>query len=718
MINPQVAKWIFAIGLAGAAAPSMAGPAFNLGPGDLKSAMSDTLAAVSNKTLAINGDSIRYELDDFKVDLYCHSGWMDVSQDYSSNTTYYQCEGALDMAPVAGGAASIVAMTLDTYQVIVGDNGEFFGEVRAVPNLDFGGADFLTDNMNGSRFAFAVAKGAILNDYADIAVGLPDNRIMAFFDLSYTDGGKLAVTDSIEASFSNNSFSFKFVLDWNDPLYYFETDLFTKGPFDASPVQLTAQGLSYHGRLGFAADYPLWDGDTWAGASWNSDHWKKSNNFEANRFEQNGHFVIGGTVKFQPYPIAVDGLFNVNFDANNDGFGGGQGLADKIGKTLMEIAFDTSLAGNGALKLDLGQYAGLQFEMKLGEGSLNFNTAKKSFSFWAESVDLFSGGAANQITKLMNGIKSPEVLTYGHIDVDKDKIASLDTYMKADLSHNGFLLKGSQAINYNTPGMKDGLLMDGRFGYKGADIGFKLAVTSNSCKTTIDSGQGVNIGGYNVDSVSIDLCKALDGLLVPISGIINVAGEAINVVGNTSATVANTLSSAANQTLQLTEGSINQATVELTESGVKIKNAVASFGDKAKQFFMGTLDVNSAGNFSKKLSSYISKNGLSTGDIGIGGGKFIASQSFKIYGDGKYRAKVEGQKVSSEHVTQLKVKYCAKVKVKGLGSKQTCKTDNLSQLAGGLDKNGCFNTPSLSKSLKLLGIKVKFPIPSKKLCMF
>ncbi|WP_281558056.1 hypothetical protein [Thalassomonas sp. RHCl1] len=695
-----------------------AAPGYQLSSSDLHDAMSQTLAAATSHSLARTGDTIRYQLDSFQADVTCFNGWLDISDQYNTNNAYYQCQGSVQFAPVAGDLEGILDFTVDSYQVIISDNGEFFGELREIPNLGFGGTSLLTDNMSGSRFAFAVAKGAILNDYANIKVGLADNRLMVFFDLSYTDGGKMALTDSIEASAGSNSASFKFVLDWKDPLYYFETDLFTKGALKASPVQLTAQGLSYHGHLGFAADYPLWDGASWQGAQFNGNNWQVSDSFDSEKFNQDGHLVVGGKVKFTPYPISVDGMFNVDFDQNDDGLGGGQGLGDKVSQKLTELASDSQLAGNGTLKLDLGSVSGIGFSMNLGKGSMNFNTANKSFSFWASSVDSLEGGiAGNWIKKLLAGMQTPEVMVYGHMDGDDSGLASYDSFFKADLSHNGYILKGSQSINYNTPGIQDGLTMDGRFGYKGSDIGFKLEANASTCKTTIDTGSTVNVAGYSLGNVSFDLCKATDTSWIPVSGIVNVGEDAIEVLGNTSATAVDTLSSAANQTINLTDGTVEEAKVELTEAGVSVKNAAMKYGNKAKRFVMGDLSYSSANKFAQKFSAYIAKNGLSTGDLPIGGGNFIKWQTFKIYGDGKYRGEVNGSKAAARHETELKVKYCAKVKFAGK-SKQTCKTDSLDTINSNLDLNGCFSTPSMNKSFKILGIKVKFPIPSKKLCMF
>ncbi|WDE08727.1 hypothetical protein SG34_033020 [Thalassomonas viridans] len=707
-----------ALSLAAGSFSVAAAPAYQLTSADLQNAMSETLRAATSHSLAHTGNTIRYQLDSFQADVTCFNGWLDISDQYSSNNAYYQCEGSVQFSPVAGALDGILDFTVNTYQVILSDNGEFFGELREIPDLSFDGTSLLTDNMTGSRYAFAVAKGAILNDYANVKVGLADNRLMAFFDMSYTDGGKMALTDSIEASAGSNSASLKFVLDWNDPLYYFETDLFTKGALKSSPVQLTAQGLSYHGRLGFAADYPLWDGAGWQGAVFNGNNWEVSDNFDSEKFNQDGHLVVGGKVKFTPYPISVEGMFNVDFDQNDDGLGGGQGLRDKVSQKLTELASDSQLAGNGTLKLDLGAVSGIGLSMNLGKGSVNFNTAKKSFSFWANSVDSFEGGiAGNWIKKLLEGMQTPQVIIYGHMDGDDNGLSSYDSYFKADLSHNGYILKGSQSINYNTPGVKDGLTMNGRFGYKGSDIGFKLEANDSSCKTTIDSGTNVNVAGYSLGNVSFDLCKVADTSWIPVSGIVNVAGNAVSVAGDTSATAVNTLSSAANQTFELTNGTVEEATVVLKETGVTVKNAAMKYGNKAKRFAMGNISYSSANKFAQKFSSYITKNGLSTGDLPVGGGKFIKWQTFEIYGDGKYRGEVNGSNAAAKHETNLKVKYCAKVGFAGR-NKKTCKTDSLNTIAGNLDVNGCFSTSSMNKSFSLLGIKVKFPIPSKKLCMF
>jgi len=707
-----------ALSLAAGSFSAAAAPAYQLISSDLQNAMAETLTSAVSHSLARSGDTIRYQLDGFQADVTCFNGWLDISDQYGSNNAYYQCEGSVQFSPVAGQLDGILDFTVNTHQVIISDNGEFFGELREIPDLDFGGTSLLTDNMTGSRYAFAVAKGAILNDYANVKVGLADNRLMLFFDMSYTDGGKMALTDSIEASVGSNSASLKFVLDWNDPLYYFETDLFTKGALKSSPVQLTSQGLSYQGRLGFDADYPLWDGAAWQGAKFNGNHWQVSDNFASEKFSQDGHLVVGGKVNFTPYPVSVEGMFNVDFDQNDDGLGGGEGLRDKVSQKLIELASDSRLAGNGTLKLDLGAISGIGLSMNLGKGSVNFNSAQKSFSFWASSVDSFAGGVAgNWIKKLLEGMQTPDVMFYGHMDVDNNGLSSYDSHFKADLSHNGHILKGSQSINYNTPGIKDGLTMSGRYGYQGADIGFKLEANDSSCKTTIDADSMVNVAGHSLGKVSFDLCKAVDTSWIPVSGIINVAGSAIEVVGNTSATAVDTLSSAAGQTMNLTNGTVSEATVVLKETGVTVKNAAMKYGNKAKKFAMGNLSYSSANKFAQKFSSYIAKDGLSTGDLPIGGGKFIKWQTFEIYGDGKYRGEVNGAKAAAKHESDLKVKYCAKVSIAGR-NKKTCKTDSLNTITGNLDLNGCFSTPSMNKSFSLLGIKLKFPIPSKKLCMF
>ncbi|WDE02624.1 hypothetical protein [Thalassomonas actiniarum] len=707
-----------ALSLAAGSFSAAAAPAYQLPSTDLKNAMSQTLTSAASNSLSQTGDTMRYQLDNFKADVTCFNGWLDISDQYSSHNAYYQCEGSVQFSPVAGDLEGIIGFTVNSYQVIISDNGEFFGELREIPNLGFDGANLLTDNMSGSRFAFAVAKGAILNDYAKVKVGLPDNRIMAFFDLSYTDGGKMALTDSIEASVGSNSASFKFVLDWKDPLYYFETNLFTKGALSSSPVQLTSQGLSYHGRLGFDADYPLWDGNSWQGASFNGQHWEVSDNFDSQKFNQDGHLVLGGKVKFTPYPISVDGLFNVDFDQNDDGLGGGQGFNDKVSKKLTELASDTQVAGNGTLEVDLGDVSGIGFSMNLGKGSVNFNSAQKSFSFWANSVDPLEGGiAGNWIKKLLKGLQTPDVQIYGHMDIDDNGLSSYDSFFKADLSHHGFLLKGSQSMNYKTPGVKDGFTMDGHFGYKGSDIGFTLEASEHSCNATIDTGINVNIAGHNLGSASFDLCQAVDNSLIPVSGIVNVAGNAIDVIGNTSATAVDTLSSEAHQTIHLVDGRVEEATVELKEAGLTVNNAAMKYGNKAHRFVMGDLNYASGTHFAQKFSNYIAKNGLSTGNLSLGGGGLIKWKTFKIYGDGKYRGEVNGSNAAAKHETQLKVEFCAKVKVAGKGRK-TCKTDHLDTITGNLDANGCFSTPGLNKSFSLLGVKVKFPIPSKKFCMF
>ena len=701
--------------LSALALPSFA--AYQLPNGDLKNAMTQTLSSATHNYLNKNADTIRYELNSFKVDLTCLNGWTDVSGDYTISGTYYSCEGPVKMDPAAGDLDGIIATTVNTNQMIVSDNGQFFGEFNAVPNLPFGGANWLTDNMSGSRIAFAVAKGAILNDYADIEVGLPDNRIMAFFDVSYTDGGSLALTDSIEASAGSNSFSLKFVLDWKDPLYYFETDLFTKGPFEASPVKLTAQGLSYHGRLGFEANYPLYNGSSWSGAEWNNGRWEISDTFDEDKFTQDGHLVIGGEIEFQPYPITLSGLFNVDFDQADDGFNSGGSILDSIGKSLMEVASDTALAGNGTLSVDLGEYAGIELSMDIGEGSTNFNSSKKSFSYWAESVNPFSGGVANKIFKLVKGINVPKFVSYGHIDIDNTKVKSFEQYFSADINHNGFLLKGDQSITYGVQNIADGFMMDGTVGYKGAPLSFSLHATSNSCNTSIDTSSVVNVGGYSLGNVSLDLCKIADNALVQLTGYVTVAGKQVQVIGQTAWNQTNTLASAANQTFNLTNGKIQNATVELKESGMQVKNAVAKFGNKAKSFNMSNIGHSVANGFSRTFSGFINKNGLDTGNFSVGSPGVIAWTTVKVYGDGKYRGRVNGNSVGSEHVTNLKVKYCAKVKVGGI-KKQKCNTDSIATISEDLDLNGCFKTPSMNKSFKLLGVKVKFPIPRKTLCMF
>lgn len=693
------------------ATEATAAPQFVPTSSDLMNAMATSLATVETTSLTQVNNRLFYSVDDFNASIDCVAGWQDVSEEYNdiftNQASYRYCQGEVVLMT---DVINAVPVTMEAKHLLVASNGQFFGELTDLPSVPFGGLDKFTTQLNNSSIRFAMAKGAIIEQFTDLAVGLPDQRLMAYFHVEMNAGGSMAITDAMTVA-SGESAYVSVVLDWRDPLYYTETDVFTQGPFDELPFKPTGQGISWHGRLGFEADYPLWRDERWQGADFSGGIPQRAENFQRLRYEQKGHVVLAGEVAFSPYPITLSGLINVNMDASEDGFGGGNGLFDSLQQKITETASDTQLAANGALSISLGDTA-LALSVDLGEASLSLNTAKKQFSFWGESVNFFENNNNNWIGKILDGIKTPQFVAFGMVDIDNGKIARFDQSFAADIRHNGFVFKGQERLAINVPDVFEGLTVKGKVGYLGADVPFILYVSTDSCSDVIEQATGVSIGGYAVNKLAMDLCEASQRSLIPIDATVFFGGQSLVFSGLTQWNKPQTLTANGSQVFDLRNGTLTSSAVTLKDTGIAAGNAVVRYGRKTKAFAMGLMKGLGEG-FASKLSNWSVNDQLHTGKVDLGSAGRVASQYFKIGGNGRFAAKVSGNDLSVPYTANLTIEYCAKF----LGKKD-CKRDSLPTLSGHLDLDGCYRTPKMEKSLKILGKRIKFDIPSRRMCMF
>ena len=606
------------------------------------------------------------------------------------------------------------------------------GQLTAFPSV---ATNYLTKvaDIGGAAPTITVgmASGADLEREASstgwsLKVGLQEDR--AYFWFEYLNQMEISMGEykvKMDKYASKNKS--RFIVDPFDPMVYIEGDfLGSKTDFENNSKQWfggkgsndsVAVGMSAKGFLGFTTQIPVPQ----------SSALVDSSALEPYSFD--GHVFLKGKVKMGEYPITLDGNVVVDFDADDSGvpfdtdhYNGYDEPSDGFA-----ILKDTQMGFNGTFYAELGVDP-LKFSVKLAKTSLVAKRPNKLL-FAAQDVDTdaFTFDTGNTyIDKVVKAIVTPpspndplDALVYGYIDITNSVPDFLLAIEAGDMDMNGLYVESIYGA------LSDhGLAFSGKVDtYDMGNFAVDGLITNSNCKLKVKA-EDLHFAGYTVKNAKVNICSGLmEGIdaLIDVSGDVYAAGQWVAMEGENVANVAaSTLLQADDQALSLASGTIDNADMALDYTGMKVKNATAKYGSKAKNFALNTFSVNGAGDILNAVSGSASTH-FDTGSFSITGGQsFIASASGQVSGDADYSLRVDNNDLKVGYGADIKVKACAKFKFAGL---KTTKCDSVNVAASDdLDLGGCFKTPSKSVKLcaKLAGIKkcTSLSVPSKKVCLF
>ncbi|WP_199611310.1 hypothetical protein [Flocculibacter collagenilyticus] len=597
--------------------------------------------------LSQDGMKVDYQLGPFNIGIQCADGWEDVSSEYlnaTGNHSYYFCDSSATLSGLNG-----VMTNMSPNYMLVGSDGQFYGELSDLPNnyVSSASSQFNFMSAGGPSVAFGIANGLVMQNMIDVngdwglEFGLKDTQHYFLFEFD-TNAGAEFMSGSLTASSDTGGQKFRVIFDPLDPMGYVEGDVLGSGGWVPSGVSddSLAVGVSYHGYMTFTANYPVYDGNEWVGLD------------GSDPYTLDGNLFVKGGFQLGQYPLYVNGHMMVDLDPGNVG-----NMKD-VFKLLMPMSAINSvnIASNAELEASLGSVGPLDLSLVLGEGTWSWNKDSDVLSFWAEDTVDFSnmGGVGNEVVRLLNQSNmdtDPNFKANGYIKFGGNYgIQDFSFYAESDIKIAGLdMLNGYQQIDMS------GLTLSGTTKVMGTDLTASVKASKSSCRTELSSSQSLNIGGKNLSSVSVDLCKGAAGI-VDVVGYLSVAGEQVLMAGQAAANAAATTFSSAKEKIN----DISDLTVSLAQSGaVSFSNGKVSVGGKS---FNVKNVAQSAG---KMIADGINSFSISP-KLNLGVFKFESSIS--------YNAKVEAG--------VAKIKYTGSFKIKARNWKGKWRTKAQSSKSG------------------------------------